>query len=135
MKAVVWVVFALLSGIWLLFAAATAGLLGWVAANVNLSDAEAVARAATDWPIPAWLSFWVDTAWIQIAQQAAIWAIENLSHFLPWLGTALGWLVPVVWVVWGLVQLLMLVLAALGHALVGRHALTQRPVLPQIRLP
>ncbi len=135
MKAAVWIVFALLSGLWLLFAAATAAVVGWVAANVNIADAESVARAATDWPIPAWLSMWVDTAWLQMAQQAAVWAIENMAVIAPWLSTALGWLVPLIWVVWALVQILMLVLAVLGHVLVNRKAQIRGMLATHMRLP
>jgi hypothetical protein len=40
---------------------------------------------------------------------------------LPALGSVLGWLVPAVWVFWGLGLALLLALAAGGHWLIGRR--------------
>ena len=70
--------------------------------------------------IPAWLAAWVDpTGWAAL-QQAVAGTLTTVSASLPMLGTAVGWLVPVVWIVWGLGLAVMLMLAALAHWLIGR---------------
>ena len=59
------------------------------------------------------------TAWAAM-QRAVAGTLTTVSASLPMLGTAVGWLVPVVWVVWGLGLAVMLMLAVLAHRLIGR---------------
>ena len=129
MKALIWVVFALLTSLWTLFAALMASLAGWLSRSVNVSDAEAAVRTASEWPVPQWVSLVIDPAWIQWMQMALAWSIEHLASVAPFLSGALGWLVPLIWLGWGLVQLILLVIAVLAHVLVGRHT-GARPIQP-----
>jgi hypothetical protein len=126
MKALIWSVFALLTLLWTGTAWLLSSLVGWVAKAAQVGDLQAAARAATDWPVPEWVQLWVDPSLIRLAQQALIWAMENLGGLLPTVGSLVGWLSPLIWIVWGLVALLLLVLAAGLHLLAGRHAALQR---------
>jgi hypothetical protein len=122
MKALIWVVFALLTSLWTVCAAVMASLAGWLSRSVNVSDTESAVRTASEWPIPPWLSFLIDPAWIEWAQMALAWSVGHLASVAPFLSGALGWLVPLIWLGWGLVQLILLVIAGLAHVMVGRHA-------------
>jgi hypothetical protein len=133
MKALIWSVFALFTLLWTFTAWLLSSLVGWVAKAAQLGDLEAAARVATDWPVPEWVQLWVDPAIIRLAQEALIWTLENLGGLIPTLGTLVGWLSPLVWIVWGLVTVLMLVIAAGLHVLVGRHAAFKRMLPHTVR--
>jgi hypothetical protein len=126
MKAAVWIVFGLLAALWTGGALLAAELAAWSAALLASGEAVDLGRTAAQWPVPAWVALWVDPAWVQAGQQALAWALELLRDSLPLMGSAVGWLVPVVWVLWGLGLLLMLLLAGGAHLLVG-HLLPARP--------
>ena len=53
-------------------------------------------------------------------KRAVAGTLAAVSASLPMLGTAVGWLVPLVWTVWGLGLAVMLVLTVLAHWLIGR---------------
>jgi len=54
--------------------------------------------AAAQWPVPGWISLWVDAAWIQAAQGSLTWALNALPDALLLLGSALGCIAPFIWV-------------------------------------
>jgi hypothetical protein len=120
MKIVLWMVIALLAALWTAGAAATAALTGWAAAQVASGAALELGASAAQWPVPEWLALWVDTAALRAAQDALLWGLQNLQQTLPWLGSALGWLVPLVWVLWGLGIALLLLVALALHFVAGR---------------
>jgi len=72
------------------------------------------------WPVPAWLALWVDTAWIQGLQAAWVDVMGWLGQTGPALGSVVSWLIPLMWVVWGVVLLLMLAATVAGHFLLGK---------------
>jgi hypothetical protein len=120
MKVVVWIFFAVLAGLWTLGAVAATGFSQWMADFVSSGNAAELGRSAAQWPVPAWLAVWVDPLWVRAAQQALLAGTQMLRDVLPWVGSALGWLVPAVWIFWGAGICLLLLLAGLAHWLLGR---------------
>jgi len=120
MKIVLWVGVALLGLVWTGLAAVGASLVGWGAGVLASGGAAEWARVAAQWPVPAWIGLWVDPAAVKAMQEALLWSLQALQASLPWIGSALGWLVPLVWVAWGLGLLLLLGVAAVAHVLIGR---------------
>ena len=122
MKALVWIVFAVFAVFWTGGTVVASELTRWLARTVASGEAVEMGRAVAQWPVPDWMAWWIDPALVQAAQRAVLWMVETGSGFLPWAGTALGWLVPVIWVTWALGLLAMLLLAAGLHVLVARAA-------------
>lgn len=120
MKLVLWIVFALVAALWTGTVFVSAELTSWLASTVASGQAGGVITDVGQWPVPAWLGLLVDTAWIEGLQAAWVDVMGWLGQSGPALGSVVGWLVPVMWVVWGLVMLVMLG-AALGcHFLLGK---------------
>ena len=70
-------------------------------------------------------------AWIEAIQASWLQVMGWLGASGPAaLGSVLGWLVPLIWMVWGAVLLLMLLAATAGHFLVGRFARPAPPLSP-----
>jgi hypothetical protein len=107
MKALVWLVFLLLTAFWTGLVVLTEQLSQWLLASVAAGQVGELATVAGQWPVPAWLGFWVDTAWLQSLQEA-------------------DWISPLLWLGWGLGTLLLLVAAVMGHLLLGQRWSTPR---------
>ena len=120
MKIALWSVVGLLGAIWTGGALVAAALTRWGADLVASGGVSELGRSAAQWPVPAWLAPWVDTASIQAVQQAFLGSIDALGHVLPWMGSVVGWLLPFVWLLWGLGVVALLVLAGFTHLLLGR---------------
>lgn len=129
MKIVLWLVVAVLAVFWTAGAALTAGVTQWAAQLIASGQAADLGAQAAQWPVPAWLALWVDPAVVRMGQEAVLWTLQSFRETLPFLGATLGWLVPVVWVFWGLGLLLLLLLAAGGHVLIGRFSGPRQPRL------
>ncbi len=120
MKILIWAVFVLLALLWTGTAYATAALVHWGVGWLGTGQALDVSQVLAGWSIPAWLTYWVDVSDISALFDSVRWALEGLQGAWPGVGAVLQWLVPATWVVWGLVMLLMLAVAAGLHVLVGR---------------
>lgn len=120
MKVVLWFVFAVLAVLWTGGSAALAQLMSWSAAGLAQGGGVEVVAAATTVAMPAWLSGWVDPVAWTAAQQAAVETFGAVRAALPVLGTAVGWLVPAVWVLWGLGLAALLTATLAGHWAIGR---------------
>lgn len=123
MKILVWVTVVVLGLLWTAAAALGASLVGWGAGVLASGNATEWMRLAAQWPVPGWLAWWgVDPAAVKALQEAMLWSLQGLQHAWPWVAEAFRWLVPVVWLVWGLGLALMVVLGVLVHIVVGRGA-------------
>lgn len=120
MKAMIWVAFVVLAGLWTGLVALTVQVTDWLLAAMASGQATDLATAAGQWPVPAWLALWVDTAWLQGLQAAAVDLVQWLGQVLPSADGLMGWIAPLLWIGWGLVMLLLLVCAVAGHWLAGR---------------
>jgi len=97
-------------------------LTGWLATTVASDQAGTVISNVGQWPMPAWLSLFVDPTWVQEMQAAWVEVLGWLGQSGPALGGMVSWLIPLMWVVWGLVMLLILVATIAAHFLVGRFS-------------
>jgi len=120
MKAMIWIAFALLAGLWTGLVALTAQVTDWLLAAMVSGQATDLATAAGQWTVPAWLALWVDTAWLQGLQAAWVDVVQWLGQVMPSADGLMGWITPLLWTGWALVMLLLLVCAVAGHWLVGR---------------
>ena len=88
----------------------------------HAAQTEEIARTIEQWPLPAWLVPWLDPAW-DAALRAGLQALLVLGATLaPWLGSALAWLLPLAWIVWGSGLLLLGGIGAAMHLLIRRSS-------------
>ena len=127
MIALTWGVFAALALLWTGGAAMVAGLAGWTAQAPADGSAAGAAREIAAIPVPQWMALWMDTAMVEALQSALAWAVEAGRHALPFVGTAAGWLVPMVWIAWALGLAVLLAIAITAHLLVRRFRPAPRP--------
>ncbi|MFM8768542.1 MAG: hypothetical protein ACKOD9_12485 [Rubrivivax sp.] len=118
MKTIFWLTFALLALLWTGGAALLAGLTDWAASVLASGTAVDWAKTAAQWPVPGWIALWADPQAVRFVQDAVLWALGalgTLANGLPLAGQLIGWLVPLVWLGWGLGMVLMLVLTVGLH--------------------
>lgn len=120
MKIAVWLLFGAMALAWTAGAWLTAAVAQWSAQALASGTAEAAGRVVAAWPAPPWMALWIDPAWVKALQDLMVWSLDTAQGLLPWLGTAMGWLVPLVWVGWGFGLVVLLLLAALAHWGVSR---------------
>ena len=126
MKAIVWLVFLVLTAFWTGLVALTEQLSQWLLASMASGQVGELATVAGQWPVPAWLGFWVDTAWLQGLQDAGVGLVQWLGQVLPSSQGLMSWISPLLWLGWGLGALLLLVAAVMGHMLLGQRWSTPR---------
>ncbi|PPE69346.1 hypothetical protein IS481_15235 [Caldimonas thermodepolymerans] len=115
-----WIVFAVSALLWTGGTVLLSVLTRWLARAVASGEVESFGRSVAQWPVPDWVAAWIDPAVVQAAQRGVLWLAETSRNWLPWAGTALDWLVPLIWVVWALGLLGMLLVAAGVHLLARR---------------
>ena len=120
-----WSLFALLALAWTGGAWGVAALGEWAAGAIAQGGVVDAGRQLAAVPVPTWIAPWIDPALLQAAQSAILWAVNHGQAVLPYLGAAAGWLVPLVWVVWGFGFAALLATAATAHWALGRW--TRRP--------
>lgn len=119
MKCVIWTVGGVLLALWT-GAVATLGLVvDWAVNSLQQAGAAAQPLPAD---LPGWLGGWVDPAGWAAISQAIQQALQGVQAVLPAVGTAAGWLEPLVWIVWGLGVAALLTVAAGSHWLAGMRA-------------
>ena len=60
---------------------------------------------------------------VQTLQQYALLSLEALRDALPYMSMLMGWLVPLIWTVWGFGLVCLVALAVGAHWLTARHTL------------
>lgn len=120
MKIVVWGVFAVAASLWTVGAVLLAELVQWGAQSLSKGGAAEMGVALGALSIPAWLSPWMDVqAWSDLLKAVA-GALTDVVAALPSLGKLVSWVVPVVWILWGVGLAILIGLAAAGTWLVHR---------------
>jgi hypothetical protein len=120
MKIVVWGVFAVAASLWTVGAALLAELVQWGAQSLSKGGAAEMGVALGALSIPAWLSPWMDVqAWSDLLKAVA-GALTDVVAALPYLGKLVSWVVPVVWILWGVGLAILIGLAAAGTWLANR---------------
>lgn len=130
MIALSWILFALLALLWTGAAWIAAAATQWVAQALASGTATQVARDVAALPLPQWLKSWIDPAWLQALQSALQWAVDGAGSWLPLTATAAGWLVPAIWVGWGLGLAVLLLGAGAAHMLLRRFGGRGSPRAP-----
>jgi len=89
-----------------------------------ISMASGAAGSALDqigqWPMPAWLAPWVDPAWVETMQASVLEWLQWLSAAMPAIGGLMGWISPLVWLLWGLGLVVLLCVGGGLHFLARR---------------
>lgn len=127
MRTLVWIAFAVLALLWTGAAWMTSALLGF-AADVAVGDGMVdPAVLLSHWALPAWLLelIGVETLHRSLDQLTAVF--DALAEAGPWLARLLGWVVPVVWVVWAIGLSILVLLTLLLHGLLKPSATNTTP--------
>lgn len=118
----VWVVVAVLAAFWTGLAALLAQLTDWLSAAMASGAAGSALDQIGQWPVPAWLAPWVDPAWVETMQASVLEWLQWLSAAMPAIGGLMGWISPLVWLLWGLGLVVLLCVGGGLHFLASRVA-------------
>ena len=121
MKFLIWAITGFLVLVWTGAAAMLAAAANWLAASVT-DPAIRNIQSPAQWPVLEWLTVWVPSGVIEPLKANITGPLDSLFSATTWIAPMLGWLSPMIWVVWGLVLVLMLALAAGVYLLVARNA-------------
>lgn len=120
MKAFIWILFVLTVLVWTGFAALVAQAISWSSAQLATGAVGTLEMATNNVVIPAWANPWLapaDWATILMSVQSAL---DNAAAAIPLLGSVLGWLAPLVWIMWALGLAALFALLIAGILLVKR---------------
>lgn len=120
MIAAIWVVVAVLAAFWTGLAALLAQLTDWLSAAMASGAAGSALDQIGQWPMPAWLAPWVDPAWVETMQASVLEWLQWLSAAMPAIGGLMGWISPLVWLLWGLGLVVLLCVGGGLHFLARR---------------
>jgi hypothetical protein len=121
MKLALWSVFVLFVLLWTGLIGLAEQLTEWLLASTATGQVGDLASQALQWPVPAWLSPWVDTAWTQAVQDSALGLVQWLGQVMPSASSLMGWVSPLMWTLWALGLVFLLALAVGGHWLLQRR--------------
>lgn len=120
MIAAIWVVVVVLAAFWTGLAALLAQLTDWLSAAMASGAAGSALDQIGQWPVPAWLAPWVDPAWVETMQASVLEWLQWLSVAMPAIGGLMGWISPLVWLLWGLGLVVLLCVGGGLHFLARR---------------
>ena len=124
MKFLLWGATLFVAVLWTLLVALTTSVANWLA-GAGVPVVGAVQQVA-EWPMPAWVALWLDPARVDGVRAMLTWTIDFVVNYAPWLFSALGWIAPLLWMLWGLGMFVLLLIAAVGQVLLGRVPPNQR---------
>lgn len=119
MKTLIWSLFILILALWTGTTLLTVHLVDWIGQSFGSALPADLGVVLNTLPVPPWLAVWIDPAWIQSLQAGLVGIIEGISLSVPYFASAIGWLNPLIWAIWGLGALALFIFAAAGHWLVG----------------
>lgn len=126
MKTLLWMVFLLLTAFWTGLVALTEQLSQWLLASMAGGQISELATLAGQWPVPAWLGFGIDTAWLTSLQASAVALMQWLGQVMPSSPSLMQWLTPLLWLAWALGAAFLLLCAVLGHWVLGQRGASRR---------
>lgn len=119
-KFALWIVFAVMAALWSGAVWIAAELTKWLAVSVPRGKPGELITNASDWPVPAWLSMWIEPTLIESFQAQWVQVLGWLGQTGPSFEGVLSGLIPLLWVTWGLVVVIGLLIALVGHFLIGK---------------
>ena len=120
MKIVIWCVFVITALLWTFASTILVEAIQWSAERLSSGQTTNLESVTSSIVIPPWLSPWIEpSSWAMIFQSIQFF-LANAASAVPALGSLLGWLVPLVWIGWGLGILVLLALAIAGTLLLKR---------------
>ena len=120
MKVLLWGGVAFLSVLWTGGAALLSQAVVWAARRMSEGPALTVEAAASSFIIPVWLTSWFDPTAFNIVLQTVQGVLGNFFSVLPTMGMVLAWLVPAIWMTWGIGMLMLLGLVIFGTGILQR---------------
>lgn len=120
MKILVWSLCAVFAMVWTGLAALAAQAARWIASGLASGQIQDFSSGAAQWPKPEGLPAWIEPHWIETAQSAVIAALQFFAELSPYLSSAMSWVVPLVWILWGIGLISLLALGGGAHWLIGR---------------
>lgn len=118
MKLLMWAGTGVVALLWTLMIAVMASLAAWLVGSAD--QAVGGLQAISQWPVPTWLALWLDPALLEPIKDMVASGMGLLVTATPWLTPMLAWIAPLLWVIWALVMVLLLAIAAGGHLLMGK---------------
>ena len=101
MKTLIWALFSVLAVGWSGLCWLGAAALRWTAGLLAGGDVSALEKVLAEWPVPEWLALWVDLDVLQAARDLIVSILTRLQASWPGAEAALGWLIPMLWLLWG----------------------------------
>jgi hypothetical protein len=122
MKILIWCGFVLLTLLWTGGVALMALITEWLLMAAASGQVTDLLNHAEKWPVPAWLGLWVDTGLVQSLQASMVDMAQWFIAVMPSSANAVGWIIPVFWIIWGIVTFMLLAAAIFAHWLVNKKA-------------
>ena len=120
MKILIWAVTGLLLLMWTGFIAASTAVVTWVS-GMSADPAKRGVDAISNAPMPEWVTIWVPPAVLETFKTSATGIFDSTMAAVTWFTPLLGWINPMLWVVWAMVAVLALAVAGTLHMLVGSN--------------
>ncbi len=120
MKCILWGGIGFLSLLWTSGAALLAQAVLWSSRRMSDGPALSLEAAVSTVIVPVWLSPWFDPSSLTNIAQMVQGSLATFSSVLPTMGMVLAWLIPAIWITWGLGMLLLV-----GAVVVGTPILQQ----------
>lgn len=129
MKTLLWSVAGLLAFLWSGLAWVCSALTQWTVQALASGQATELGRDVAAYQLPEWMKLFLDTGLLTFLQNALQWLIEVGSSSLPLVGSVVGWLVPLIWIVWGFGLVLLLGACGVMHLLINKLPRAGLPVV------
>lgn len=120
MKVLLWGGVAFLSVLWTIGAVLLAQGVLWSSRRMAEGSALTLEAAASSIFVPVWLSSWFDPTALNMVFQTAQGVLGNFFSVLPTMGMVLAWLVPAIWMTWGIGMLILLCAVLVGTGILQR---------------
>lgn len=120
MKLIIWLAFAVIAALWSGIVLISVELTKWLAASVSQGKPGELISNVGNWPVPACLSTWINPALVESFQAPWVQVLGWLGQTGPSLEGVVSWLIPLIWGIWGAVLLIGLLVALVGHFLIGK---------------
>lgn len=120
MTTLLWSVTGVFALLWSGLAWACAALVRWAVDALVAGGATEAGQAVVRFELPGWLAPFVDSGLVTAVQGFVAWLVNVAASGAPMAGSAIGWLVPLVWTAWAFGLVLLLAFAGGAHLLLRK---------------